>query len=170
MIARLEKVARGAIIFVDEQIIERTLQAYARSVALADPGRLERWVGLGLTTTQLRVLFLLRREVGAPAGFLADRLRVTPSTLTRIVDRLVRLDLVRRQEDADDRRLVRHYLTARGDQALAEMERTGRAFLLAILKRLSRHKLERLLHALEDLSQAAEALESRAASTSETGS
>jgi DNA-binding MarR family transcriptional regulator len=151
----------------NEETIECTLQAYARAVALADPGRLERWVGLGLTITQLRVLFLLRREVGVPAGFLADRLRVTPSTLTRIVDRLVRLHLVRRQEDPDDRRLVRHYLTAEGDHALAEMERTGRAFLVAVLERLPPHKLERLLHALEDLSQAADAVEDRATASGE---
>lgn len=146
----------------DEEIIARTIQAYARTVALADPGRLERWVSLGLTTSQLRVLFLLRQEVGAPAGFLAERLRVSPSTLTRIMNRLVRLGLVRRQEDPDDRRLVRHYLTARGGQSLAEMKRTGRAFLVEILKQLPRHKLERLLHALEDLSVAAEAVEDRA--------
>lgn len=151
----------------DEEIIERTLQAYARAVALADPGRLERWVGLGLTITQLRVLFLLRREAGAPAGFLAERLRVTPSTLTRIVDRLVRLHLVRRQEDPDDRRLVRHYLTVRGGQALAEMQRTGRAFVLEIFGQLPGHKLERLLHALEDLSQAAESVQNRGSSASE---
>jgi DNA-binding MarR family transcriptional regulator len=154
----------------NEEMIERILKAYARAVALADPGRLERWVGLGLTTTQLRVLVLLRREAGAPAGFLAERLRITPSTLTRIVDRLVRLGLVRREEDSVDRRLVRHYLTARGDQTLAEMKRAGRAFVVKILSQLPRHKLERLLHALEDLSQAAETAESRVVSTPETGS
>jgi DNA-binding MarR family transcriptional regulator len=160
MIAHCENIALRAIILVDdEEIIERIIRAYGRTIALADPGRMERWVGLGLTITQLRVLFLLRRERGAPAHFLAERLRVTPSTLTRIVNRLVRLNLIRRQEDPDDRRLVRHYLTARGDQALAEMERTGRTFVTEILKQLPRHKLERLLHALEDLSQAAESVE-----------
>jgi len=143
----------------EDEIIEQTIRLYGRTLALVDPSRLEAWVGLGLTMTQLGVLFLLRREVGAPAGLLAERLRVTPSTLTRMVDRLVRLNLVRRQEDCDDRRLVRHYLTPEGAQSLEEMARTARAYLTEILRQFPREKLERLLEALQDLSQAAEAVE-----------
>jgi len=148
-----------------EEVIEQTIRLYGRTLALVDPSRLEAWVGLGLTMTQLGVLFLLRREVGAPAGLLAERLRVTPSTLTRIVDRLVRLNLVRRQEDSDDRRLVRHYLTPEGAQSLEEMARTARAYLTEILRQLPREKLERLLEALQDLTQAAEAVERGAAAS-----
>ena len=143
----------------EEEIIEQTIRLYGRTLALVDPSRLEAWAGLGLTMTQLGVLFLLRREVGAPAGLLAERLRVTPSTLTRIVDRLVRLNLVRRQEDSDDRRLVCHCLTPEGARSLEEMARTARAYLTEILLQLPREKLERLLEALQDLSQAAEAVE-----------
>jgi len=142
-----------------DEIIEQTMRLYGRALALVDPSRLEAWVGLGLTTTQLGVLFLLRQQGGEPAGLLAERLRVTPSTLTRIVDRLVRLNLVCRQEDTDDRRLVRHYLTPEGAQSLEEMARAARAYLTEILRKLPREKLERLLEALQDLIQAAEAVE-----------
>jgi DNA-binding MarR family transcriptional regulator len=143
----------------EEDIIEQTIRLYGRTLALVDPSRLEAWAGLGLTMTQLGVLFLLRREVGAPAGLLAEHLRVTPSTLTRIVDRLVRLNLVRRQEDSDDRRLVRHYLTPEGARSLEEMARTARTYLTEILHQLPREKLERLREALQNLTQAAEAVE-----------
>ena len=143
----------------ENDTIEQAIRLYGRTLALVDPSRLEAWVGLGLTMTQLGVLFLLRQDAGMPAGLLAERLRVTPSTLTRMVDRLVRLNLVRRQEDSDDRRLVRHYLTPEGAQSLEEMARTARAYLTEILRQLPREKLERLLDALQDLSQAAEAVE-----------
>ena len=143
----------------EEDIIEQTIRLYGRTMALVDPSRLEVWVGLGLTATQLGVLFLLRRGEGPPAGLLAERLRVTPSTLTRIVDRLVRLNLVRRQEDCDDRRLVRHYLTAEGAQSLEEMARTARAYLTEILRQLPREKVGRLFEGLQDLWQAAEAVD-----------
>ena len=63
--------------------------------------------------------------------------------------------------DSDDRRLVRHYLTPEGAQSLEEMARTARAYLTEILRQLPREKLERLLEALQDLSQAAEAVEKR---------
>jgi DNA-binding MarR family transcriptional regulator len=143
----------------EDETIEQTMRLYGRTLALVDPSRLEAWVGLGLTTTQLGVLFLLRQEVGAPAGLLAERLRVTPSTLTRIVDRLVRLNLVRREEDCDDRRVVRHYLSQQGADTLEEMARTGRAYLTEVLRQLPRDKLERLLEALQDLLEAAESAE-----------
>jgi DNA-binding MarR family transcriptional regulator len=142
-----------------EETIEQTIRLYGRTLGLVDPSRLEAWVGLGLTMTQLGVLFLLRREAGASAGLLAERLRVTPSTVTRIVDRLVRLNLVRRQEDREDRRVVRHYLTPQGAQSLEEMARTARVYLTEILRQLPREKLERLFEALQDLEQAAEAVD-----------
>ncbi len=97
-----------------EPLRERAFHLFARAIVRSDPGRLEAWVELGLTMTQLRVLFLLREENGASAGVLAERLRVTPSTVTRIVDRLVRHELVRREPDDGDRRLVRHCLSASG--------------------------------------------------------
>jgi DNA-binding MarR family transcriptional regulator len=66
-----------------DDLVEQTIRLYGRTLVLVDPSRLEAWVGLGLTMTQLGVLFLLRQEAGMPAGLLAERLRVTPSTLTR---------------------------------------------------------------------------------------
>src|SRR3970040_1107989 len=97
-----------------EILRERAFHLFGRAIVRSDPGRLEAWVELGLTVTQLRVLFVLRAEDGASAGVLAERLNVTPSTLTRIVDRLVRQGLVQRETDDGDRRLVRHCLSASG--------------------------------------------------------
>ncbi len=142
-----------------ETLREQAFYLLGRTIARIDPGRLEAWVGLGLTITQLRVLFILRAEDGAPAGTLAYRLGVTPSTLTRIMDRLVRHDLVRRQVDDDDRRLVRHYLTAAGLRTVEEMERASRTRMDDIFGRLSRDQMERLVQALEELAAATESAE-----------
>lgn len=131
-----------------------------RVVARFDPVRLlEAWVELGLTMAQLRVLFLLRSEEGAAAGALAERLTVMPSTVTRMVDRLVRQGLVRRETDDGDRRLVRHYLTGTGARTVEEMERLGRARLNEVMDRLTTPQLERLVEALADLAAALEAQE-----------
>ena len=140
---------------------EEAFLLFGRVLTRSDPGRLEAWAGLGLSMTQLRVLFMLRAEEGLSAGALAERLSVTPSTLTRIMDRLVRNDLVRREVDDDDRRLVRHYLTAAGLRAVEEMERTGRARMNRIFGRLSHDELQRLVLALRDLAAAAEAVEAQ---------
>ncbi len=150
-----------------DSLRERAFYLFARAMARSDPGRLEAWVELGLTMTQLRVLFLLRIEDGASAGALAERLNVTPSTLTRIVDRLVRQELVRREPDDDDRRLVLHYLSTTGASTVEEIERRGRARMDEVLDRLSDPQLERLVAALEDLSAALEAHEAGEISTVE---
>ena len=140
-----------------DPLLEEAFQLFGRAIARTDPGRLEAWVGLGLTMTQLRVLFILRAEGDLTAGALAERLDVTPPTLTRIMDRLVRHNLVRREVDVEDRRCVRHYLSDQGVTAVAELERTGRAFITDILRHLSPRHLERLVVALRDVLEATEA-------------
>ena len=142
-----------------EPLRERAFHLFARAIVRSDPGRLEAWVELGLTMTQLRVLFLLRPEDGASAGAMAESLKVTPSTLTRIVDRLVRQGLIRRETDDGDRRLVRHYLSASGASTVEELERSGRARMNEVMDRLSAPQLERLVAALEDLTTAQAAQE-----------
>jgi DNA-binding MarR family transcriptional regulator len=146
----------------DDQLREEAFHLLGKLITRSDPGRLDLWAELGLTMTQLRVLFLLRAEPGLPARNLADNLGVTPSTLTRIMDRLVRNDLVRRQEDASDRRLVRHYLTPSGRRTVEEIERFGRSRLTAVFARMDRAQLERLVAALRDFTEAAEAVDAAA--------
>ncbi|HLC28223.1 MAG TPA: MarR family transcriptional regulator [Dehalococcoidia bacterium] len=138
---------------------DEAFRLFGRLVTRSDPGRLEAWADLGLTMTQLRLLFLLRLEDGLSAGAIADRLGVTPSTLTRIMDRLVRSDLVRREEDGNDRRLVRHRLTAEARRTIEEMERFGRARMDRMLAQLGPEELERVVLALRDLAGALEATE-----------
>ena len=140
---------------------EQAFHLFGRAITRSDPGHLEAWVELGLTLTQLRALFQLRTEDGAAAGALADRLKVTPSTLTRIVDRLVRQGLVRREPDHGDRRLVRHYLSANGARTVEELERGARARMNEVMERLTNAQLERLVLALSDLTDALDAQETQ---------
>jgi DNA-binding MarR family transcriptional regulator len=146
----------------ERHLREEAFQLFGRLIVRSDPGRLEEWAALGLTMTQLRVLFILRGEPGLPAGSLAERLAVTPSTLTRIMDRLVRNGLIQRDPDEVDRRLVRHSLTPRGSEVLAAMERAGRARINDIFGRLDERELERVVEALRLLSAAVDAADSDA--------
>lgn len=140
----------------DAGALERALRLYAHSVGIIDPIRLEQWGELDLTLAQLRVLMLLRNRPGATAGALAAELRVTPPTVTGLVDRLVRQRLVRREEDPLDRRLVRNELTDIGLTVVSEFERAGRAYLTNIFERLTPEQLQQLICALEALVAAAE--------------
>ncbi|MFQ5879971.1 MAG: MarR family winged helix-turn-helix transcriptional regulator [Dehalococcoidia bacterium] len=148
--------------------VERALRLYGRAMSLADPARSQLWDELRLTMSQLRIVFFLRREPAATAGTLAAQLRVTLPTVTGIADRLVRQGLVLRQEDPNDRRLVRHCLTERGLQVVGELERTGRVYMETVLQQLTPLQLERLTAALEDLCRAAEMVEGGVGSPSES--
>jgi DNA-binding MarR family transcriptional regulator len=132
-------------------------RAYGDAVGIIDTLRIEGWSDDGLTIPQMRLLWTLRDEDGLPVGALAERLGVNPSTITGHVDRLVRQDLVRREEDADDRRIVRNYLTETGVATIGALRRIAGEYFLGIIKRLDAAQLDRLAAALDDLNHAAAA-------------
>ncbi len=136
--------------------IEQAVRLYVRSLGLVDPIRFQRWGEQDLTLAQLRLLMLLRARPGATAGALAAELRVTPPTITGLVDRLVRQRLVRREEDPLDRRLVRNELTDVGLAVVGEIERAGRAYLAEIFSRMGEERLQQFVSGLEALIEAAD--------------
>lgn len=138
----------------DQQTL--AMKLYAQAMAIVDPIRIRMWSEAELTTSQLRLLFLVRGEPGATLTSLAAHLRVSPPTASGLVDRLVRQDYLRRDGDPNDRRYVRHALTARGAAMLGELEREGRALLDDILDRLSDADIDGLVRSLTLLNAAAE--------------
>jgi len=130
---------------------ERAIDLLSSVVTLFDPIRLHAWAELGLTLPTLKVIVLIRAEPGAPSGVIASRLGVTPSTVTGLVDRLVNQGLVRREEDARDRRLVRNLLTDAGERTVGDLERRAREAIGALLAELSEAQLGRLVDGLNDI-------------------
>jgi DNA-binding MarR family transcriptional regulator len=69
--------------------------------------------GSGLTAPQVSVLQTLARTDGLSLKDLSARLGLSHSTVSGIVDRLARRDLVRRRPGTEDRRFTRIHLTDR---------------------------------------------------------
>ena len=135
--------------------LRHVARLYGDAVGIIDALRIQGWSEGGLTIAQLRLLMVLRDEDGLPVGSLADRLGVNPSTITGHIDRLVRQALVRREEDAADRRIVRNYLRDDGRVVVTAMLQIAGTYLVNILKRLTDEQLDRLERALTDLNAAA---------------
>lgn len=132
------------------QLIKAIVHNYGRAAGMFDPNRLEVWEELGLTMSQLRVLFLLYATPGAPAGMVAEALKVRPSTATGVVDRLVKQKLVLRERDADDRRRVRVYLTDWGREVVTDIEaRRSHLIMWKLFGQFSLGDLDRIAHAFE---------------------
>jgi DNA-binding MarR family transcriptional regulator len=136
--------------------LDIAIQHLGEAIAVFDPFRFRAWAELGLTTAQLRVLFMVRAQPGVTAGELATRLQVTPPTISGIVDRLVKLNLIRREDDAEDRRLVRNQLTADGELACTRLERGGDVYSRRILVEMDHKDLESLITSLKAFVKAAE--------------
>src|SRR5438067_2269035 len=114
-----------------QQVLELRSELY-RSLR---PAR--EWLEIDLTTSQLKVLFLLYSAGSASMGQLAASLGVTLSTVTGIVDRLVEHGMVVREEDPHDRRLVVCRLTSEGAAIAERLYHAGNSRLRAVLDRLS---------------------------------
>ncbi len=145
---------------IDEALRTQAFQLFGQLLVRADPARMEQWAGLGLTMTQVRVLYTLQIEDRLAAGELAERLNVRPSTVTRIVDRLVQNKLVARDVDESDRRLVRHRLTKKGASVFRELQSMGRERLARVFDQLDDGQVKRVVEALRDLNEAVETVAS----------
>jgi DNA-binding MarR family transcriptional regulator len=118
------------------------------------------FVGIVLTSTeevestvtlrQLRALVILNRFGGLNLAALAEHLRIHPSNATRLCDRLVDAQLVRRQQAAHDRRHIQLTITPAGrelvDGVLAR-RRTALSQTLAAMPAAQRAKLAEALQA-----------------------
>jgi DNA-binding MarR family transcriptional regulator len=134
--------------------VDDAIQLFGEAFAIFDPFRFRTWAELGLTTAQLRVMSLLRQSPGVTAGELASRLSVTPPTISGIVDRLVKLDLVRREDDRSDRRLVRNVLTGKGEAACAHLERGAELYTRRLLVEMDEADLESFVTGMKALIRA----------------
>jgi DNA-binding MarR family transcriptional regulator len=137
------------------QLMEQVLDLRSELYRSLRPAR--EWLEIDLTTSQLKVLFLLYAAGSASMGQLAASLGVTLSTVTGIVDRLVEHRMVVREEDPHDRRLVVCRLTSDGAGIAERLNDAGNSRLAAVLDRLSLAELRCVVDGLQLLTKAVRA-------------
>jgi DNA-binding MarR family transcriptional regulator len=82
---------------------------------------------IGLCRGQPFVLHALWEEEGIPHSVLAERLNVTPATVTNMLKRMEKAGLIERRQDEEDQRVSRAYLTDAGHEIRAPVEEMWRA-------------------------------------------
>lgn len=109
------------------------------------------------TPSELSALGTLHRHGALATGALAERERLRPQSLTRLVASLADAGLVERTVDENDRRRVIVAITRDGIRRLArEMERREARLARAIAERTTPQEREALGHAVELLERLAE--------------
>ena len=97
----------------------------------------EEKLSLDLTMYQIYVLFFMSQHKETHMKALADYLQIEMSTATSMVDKLVALRLVKRQNDKKDRRLVYINLTRTGNDIVTEAIEKRRKKISEMLSLLS---------------------------------
>ena len=105
----------------------------------------------GISVQQYNVLGILRGAgaKGLPTLEVAARLVEQTPGITRLLDRLEKKKLIRRQRCAEDRRQVLCWITARGLELLAGLEGPIRMLDRRLLKMLTARELRTLVRLLD---------------------
>ncbi len=97
-----------------------------------------------LSVPQLRALAFLDHNPGACLFHVADHLGVTRPTASVIVHRLVRRELLVRDEDPRERRRIVLTLTPKGSRHLEQARTATRAWMASVLAPLPQATLRRI--------------------------
>ena len=129
---------------IDDPVVEGMLNLLVTGAALRELAETE-FGRFGLTSSAYNVLRILRGSPdGLPRGEIGQRL-VNPSPdVTRLIDRLARRGLVRRQRGRTDRRLSLTRITPKGLALLEQAEAANRAQRDALVPLLSAREWRQL--------------------------
>ena len=76
---------------------------------------------LNVTASQAMTLNFLGEEDAIPTNVLGQKLQITSATMTGILDRLEKMDLIERRPHPDDRRAILVCLTEKGSRYAMEI-------------------------------------------------
>lgn len=137
----------------DQALVDAFIAASRALVAVAARSLSD--LGDDITLPQYRALVVLTTRGPQRAADLAASLEVTPSTASRMIDRLARKHLIRRTRLQDDRRAIRIHLTEAGRQVVAQVTDRRRSEIEAILEQLPSKGRKALTAALRAFAEAA---------------
>ena len=140
-----------------DELLESTLLLSERAFRELFPILPKEWLSLDLTTPQLKVVLLLFVGGATRMSVIASALGVSLATATGVVDRLVEREMVVRESDPDDRRVVLCRLSNKGEQTIIGLWHLARENARMLLGAVERNKLPMVRDALQALLDAGEA-------------
>jgi MarR family transcriptional regulator, organic hydroperoxide resistance regulator len=110
----------------------------------------------GFTTSQCYALIELYKAGSLTMNELSERMNLNTSTMTRIMDNLVRDKYVERDRDEADRRIVVVRLTEKGKEATGKLNDTVIDYYRQIIANIPEGQMEEILKSVEILLKAFE--------------
>ncbi len=113
---------------------------------------------LDFTMPQLKIVFMLYIAGPMRMSDIASDLRVTLATATGLVDRLVDNDMIVRESQPDDRRVVLCRLSGTGHKTVSRIWESARNNVQSLLEKMDNDTLDKLTGVLQTMLVSAEAI------------
>ena len=104
-----------------------------------------------ITIPQHHILYCLLDKGEATMSEVADYLFVSPPAVTGLVDKLVKINLVKRSFSSSDRRIIIISLTKKGKAVISKIKSQFESLLLSILKEFSPEEKKSFLEVTEKM-------------------
>ncbi len=130
--------------------VQQLLYELVRKHESCDQGCLARH---GVTASQGYTLLAVPGASSVSMNELSEAMGLANSTMTRIVDQLVHKGLVSRKHDDEDRRVVRIWLTVKGQQTRRALDKERQDLMQRVLGEIPADERATILYALEKLGE-----------------
>lgn len=134
-----------------EELVESVLKSATNIFRVMLPTVPKEVLVMDFTMPQLKAMFLLFLNGPMRMSDLAADLGVTLATSTGLIDRLVERDLVVRESDPGDRRVVLCRLSESGGKGISRIFETATDRLRGLLGQVSASNLEALSRMLKEM-------------------
>jgi len=135
----------------EENLVRHILETGTRIYSALNPAIRLEMLSSDITVAQLRTLLILLTDGPSRMSHIASVLDVALSTATGIMDNLVRKELVVREADPHDRRLVICRLSPAGQELIGGLWRSGESQMERLLDGLTLEQLEKAAEVAEML-------------------
>ncbi len=110
----------------------------------------------GFTHSQCYMLLEIFKHGSLTINEISSKMNLEISTITRIMDNLVRDNLILRQRSVQDKRIVEAVLTAQGKQAALNLQESITTYYQNVISNLPRGHVREVMSAVESLLSALE--------------
>ena len=105
-------------------------------------------IDINLTISQFHVLMSVVYNEGCPISTLSKMMSLSSGTMTGLVERLEKKDLLIRKHDQSDRRVVTVWLTEKGSDFISNFQRKRTEFLKIILIKMGKENRDTFISLL----------------------
>jgi len=107
----------------------------------------------GFTLPQFSVISILAKNGEQKVSDISEKMGLSDSTVSGILDRLEQKGIIERKRDKDDRRVVKIYLIKESQPICREFHRKREKYFAGLLKMLSEQEINDIIKGLEILSR-----------------